>query len=49
MVVRARRRVVVKTTPEGAPVERERSVVEVLHCDLIRDAFWQERPELLAP
>ena len=49
VVVRCRERVVVKHTAEGAPVERERPGLRVLHTDIIRDAFWEEHPEVLAP
>jgi hypothetical protein len=46
-VLRERERVVVKHREDGTPVERERPVVRVLHTDLVGDAFWEARPEIL--
>ena len=37
-----------KTAADGQQRERERLELCVLHCDIIKDAFWAERPELLA-
>lgn len=37
-----------KTTADGRTKEKERLEVTVLHCDIIRDAFWKEHPQLLA-
>lgn len=40
----------VKRTVEregGVAVEKEVTEVVVLHCDIIRDAFWKEHPALL--
>lgn len=34
--------------PDGRSVTRERSEPTVLHVDIIGNAFWDERPELLA-
>jgi hypothetical protein len=48
-VVRARERFVARLLDDGTPVERERGCVAVLHTDIIREAFWRERPETLAP
>jgi hypothetical protein len=42
-----RERAVVKTLPDGTPVERERPGVAVLHTDIIKDAFWEEHPDIL--
>lgn len=36
-----------RTTADGRTVERERLEATVLHCDIIKDAFWAEHPELL--
>ena len=47
VLLRCRRRYVAKTLADGTAVERERGDVETLHVDLIGDAFWRERPELL--
>ncbi|KAJ2780340.1 tRNA-histidine guanylyltransferase 1-like [Coemansia javaensis] len=33
--------------PSGAVVQRQKPVVQTLHCDIIRDAFWDARPEIL--
>ncbi|PNH04219.1 putative tRNA(His) guanylyltransferase [Tetrabaena socialis] len=49
VVLRTRALVEVKRREDGQPVLRERSVPTVLHVDLIRDEFWAEHPELLAP
>ncbi|KAI7835414.1 hypothetical protein COHA_010688 [Chlorella ohadii] len=38
----------VKTTADGRTKEKERLEPCVLHCDIIRDAFWKERPHLMA-
>lgn len=46
-MVRSRRRVVVKTRDDGAAVERERPSIDVLHTDLIGEAFWLEHPDIL--
>ncbi len=48
IVIREKRKVVAKMDAEGRPVERERSEPTVLHTDLIRDAFWNDHPKLLA-
>ena len=48
VVIRSRQLVVVKHTPEGVPVSRERNEPVALYCDIIRDEFWAEHPELLA-
>ena len=32
---------------EGPPVEKEVTEPVVLHCDIMRDAFWKEHPALL--
>jgi tRNA(His) guanylyltransferase len=48
IVIRRKCIVVVKTDAEGRPIERERVEPVVLHCDIIRDEFWREHPELLA-
>ena len=37
-----------KETADGRLVERERLEACVLHCDIIRDDFWRQHPELLA-
>ena len=37
-----------RTAADGRTIERERLQPCVLHCDIIKDAFWAERPELLA-
>jgi len=47
VVVRARERVVVKHREDGAPVERERPVVTVLHTDIIGERFWEQHPDIL--
>lgn len=47
MVVR-QRVMHVKTTADGRTKEKERLEPCVLHCDIIKDAFWKERPHLLA-
>ena len=36
------------TMRDGRTKDKERLAVRVLHADIIRDAFWKERPELLA-
>ncbi|KAJ2159977.1 tRNA-histidine guanylyltransferase 1-like [Coemansia sp. RSA 552] len=33
--------------PSGEVSTRSKSTVRTLHCDIIRDAFWDARPELL--
>jgi hypothetical protein len=38
---------VAKVREDGAAVERERVEPCALHCDIIRDGFWGEHPELL--
>jgi len=38
----------VKTTADGRTKEKERLGPCGLHCEFIRDAFWKERPHLLA-
>lgn len=38
----------VKQTADGGTKEKERLEPCVLHCDIIRDAFWAQHPELLA-
>ncbi|GAX74996.1 hypothetical protein CEUSTIGMA_g2442.t1 [Chlamydomonas eustigma] len=50
VVVMQRRKVVVKMTESGVPVEREKTEPTVLHCDIIRTeagAFWAQNPDLL--
>ncbi|KAJ2369477.1 tRNA-histidine guanylyltransferase 1-like [Coemansia sp. RSA 2607] len=32
---------------QDAVVKREKIVVSIKHCDIIRDKFWQEHPEIL--
>ncbi|KAJ2632326.1 tRNA-His guanylyltransferase, partial [Coemansia sp. RSA 1694] len=32
---------------DGNKVRRQKRVVQILHCDIIRDAFWREHPEIL--
>ncbi|KAJ1941073.1 tRNA-histidine guanylyltransferase 1-like, partial [Linderina pennispora] len=34
------------TTPDGKCTKRTKTAVVTMHCDIIRDAFWNERPEL---
>lgn len=46
MVIR-QRVMVQKQTPDGRTKEKERLHPVVLHCDIIRDEFWQQHPELL--
>lgn len=48
IVLRQRQLVAVKQRADGTAVERERQQLAVLHGDLIGDAFWENRPELLA-
>jgi hypothetical protein len=38
----------VKQTADGRSKEKERLEPCVLHCDIIRDHFWQQHAELLA-
>jgi len=40
--------VVQKPTADGGTKEKERLEPCVLHCDIIRDEFWHQHPELLA-
>ncbi len=51
VVVRERKSVVVKTDAEGRPIERERSMPAVMHCDIIKGpgqgGFWDDHPRLL--
>ncbi|KAG2497128.1 hypothetical protein HYH03_004719 [Edaphochlamys debaryana] len=49
VVVRQKAMVEVKQREDGSPVLRERALPAILHCDIIGDGFWQERPHLLAP
>jgi hypothetical protein len=37
-----------KQASDGQTREKERQEPVVLHCDIIRDAFWTQHPELLA-
>lgn len=39
--------VVTKTTGSGAVVDRPKRVLQVLHVDIIRDAFWNEYSHVL--
>lgn len=47
-VVIRQRVTVQKQTTDGRTKQKERLQPVVLHCDIIRDAFWQQHPELLA-
>jgi hypothetical protein len=38
----------VRQTEDGRTKERERLEPCVLHCDIIKDGFWRENPQLLA-
>ncbi|KAJ2591104.1 tRNA-histidine guanylyltransferase 1-like [Coemansia sp. RSA 1804] len=33
--------------PDGQPTQRTSSVVSILHCDIIKDKFWTQHPEIL--
>ncbi|KAI8322558.1 putative tRNA guanylyltransferase-like protein [Martensiomyces pterosporus] len=33
--------------PDGLPTKRTRTVVQILHCDIIKDEFWNGHPEIL--
>ena len=37
-----------KELEDGRMIERERLEPQVLHCDIIGETFWRERPEILA-
>ena len=37
-----------KELEDGRVIERERHEPHVLHCDIIGEEFWRERPEILA-
>lgn len=47
-VVIRQRVTVEKQTPDGRIKLKERLQPVVLHCDIIKDDFWQQHPELLA-
>lgn len=47
MVVRLKTKKTVQRA-DGSTKEREVTEPTVLHCDVIRDSFWREHPELLA-
>lgn len=48
VLVRRVRPVQAKLDASGSPVMRDRAVVDVLHCDIIRDDFWESNPHILA-
>lgn len=41
-------RAVDAVSSRGEPIVRQKSAVEVVHEDIIRDAFWHAHPHLLA-
>ncbi|KAL4437020.1 hypothetical protein ABPG75_004159 [Micractinium tetrahymenae] len=47
-VVIRQRVTVQKQMPDGRTKQKERLEPVVLHCDIIRDDFWRQHPELLA-
>lgn len=47
IVIRNRAKVIVKYKEDGTAVERDRFLIQVMHCDLIRDDFWVQHPDIL--
>jgi hypothetical protein len=47
VVLRQPVKYVAKVRDDGSVVERTRVEAAVVHCDIIRDEFWQQHPELL--
>ncbi|KAJ1668554.1 tRNA-histidine guanylyltransferase 1-like [Coemansia sp. RSA 1813] len=33
--------------PDGKPTKRTKVIVSILHCDIIKDTFWKQHPEIL--
>ncbi|KAJ1728573.1 tRNA-histidine guanylyltransferase 1-like [Coemansia biformis] len=46
-VVVRRRELVDVADPSGAIIQRIKVTLETLHCDIVGDAFWDARPEIL--
>ena len=39
---------VTRILPKASQREKQKMTIEVLHCDIIGDEFWDARPHLLA-
>ena len=48
VVLRGEQRRVVKSLEDGSSVEEESGMPTVCHDDIIKNAFWEQHPELLA-